>query len=386
MLKHIIIISLFCLTSLFAEDANVLTEQEVKQGWTLIFDGTMQSVDNNWTTYVQENANIDSRPSNLIVRDADGGSWFGTVAGGGSDIRTKQKFGNFDLRFEYMIEGNSGFYYRANLFYQYIWQNCIEYAMLNELQNLYDWDLNYSGAFYDLYIPLVKNYKLFSTGEWNSVRIVAKGDSIYHYQNDELVGKIDGNSTEFKNIIKGAIDVPGTRNHKTKYTVYPCYTTEGAATWRDCSFDKPFRKTGYLGIQTSYSEKEQRYRAFKILSLDQGCKDSTYEEYSPDFMAHLQTKCITPKAKTGCMDTLYAEYDATATVHDLASCLTACKDANYVENVPSAQNHDQNLCKTLPVIRHIAHDGIRTNKLEIMITETGNHTVLLFDVQGNLLL
>jgi hypothetical protein len=322
--KFLVIICILFQGLIFGQDVNILTEDEQKIGWIQLFDGTRQSMDDHWTVYRQNDPNTDSRPGNLVITDAPGGAWFGQTTGGGSDIRTKEMFTNFDVRFEYMISGNSGFFYRGVLLTNYMFQNCVEYALLDVLEHINPYRTNLSGTIYDVYVALVDNYKTFSTGEWNTVRVVAKGDSVYHYQNEELIGKMDGMSDEFKDIIRGDIPVPGT-SHISKWSGTPCFTTI-ADNESSCDHDNDYRQTGYFGLQLSYGG-EQRYRGFKLLDLTSGCKDPLYQEYHADFMEHDPARCQTLIPGPGCTDPAAVNFNAGATADNGSCTYTGCTNA-----------------------------------------------------------
>lgn len=109
-------------------------------------------------------------------------------AGGRGDIMTRESFGSFDLRLEWKISpgGNSGIFYRAVPGLEAIYMGAPEMQVLDDDAHEDGNDpLTSAGAVYGLYpaVPgLVK-----PAGEWNSVRIVVRGDEVAHWLNGQTV-------------------------------------------------------------------------------------------------------------------------------------------------------------------------------------------------------
>lgn len=161
---------------------NSLSDEEKSEGWTLLFDGEST---NHWRSY-----NGDSFPEEgWIAKD---GALTVLADGGGGDIITKEKYGDFILKLEWKVQkgGNSGIFYRAmEQPTQAIYWSAPEYQLLDN-ENHPDANRGKngnrkSGSLYDLIPAKPQNANPF--GEWNSVQIVAEGSHIEHWQNGEKV-------------------------------------------------------------------------------------------------------------------------------------------------------------------------------------------------------
>lgn len=161
---------------------NTLTDEEKEEGWQLLFDGT--STDG-WKGY-----NADQFPEKgWVVKD---GMLTVSSGGGGGDIVTDKKYGNFILKLEWKVQeaGNSGIFYRAmEQPTQPIYWSAPEMQVLDNF-NHPDAEMGVdgnrkAGSLYDL-IP-AKPQNANPHGEWNSVKIVADGSTIEHWQNGEKV-------------------------------------------------------------------------------------------------------------------------------------------------------------------------------------------------------
>lgn len=161
---------------------NTLTNEEKADGWTLLFDGT--STDG-WRSY-----NGDTFPEQGW--EARDGLLTVLADGGGGDIVTDKKYSNFILKLEWKVEkgGNSGIFYRAlEQPGQAIYWSAPEMQVLDNVnhpdasrgQN----GNRKAGSLYDLIPAKPQNAKPF--GEWNSVKIVADGSHVEHWQNGEKV-------------------------------------------------------------------------------------------------------------------------------------------------------------------------------------------------------
>jgi len=141
----------------------------------------------------------------------------------GGDIVTRERFSDFELRFEFrIIDGaNSGVKY----FVQENLPNAPGAAIGMEYQILDD-DLNEDAAagregnhtnasLYDL-IP-ARNKKNRPVGEWNSAAILVRGGHVEHWLNGEKVLQCERESDEFRRLVS-----------ESKYRIYP-----GFGDWKD---------------------------------------------------------------------------------------------------------------------------------------------------------
>lgn len=108
--------------------------------------------------------------------------------GGGPDLRTREKYADFDLRFEWKIEpkGNSGVMYRVSQESDPAYYTGPEYQVIDDVANEDAANPKTSAAsVYELYAPEKRVAK--PAGEWNLARIVVKGNHVEHYLNDVKV-------------------------------------------------------------------------------------------------------------------------------------------------------------------------------------------------------
>jgi len=180
---------------------NKLTEQEIEEGWTLLFDG---ETTNGWRGY-----NKESFPEQgwEVV---DGtlhciGSGRGE-AGSGGDIITEKRFKNFELKLEWKIAegGNSGIFYLAQEKPgEPIWHNAPEMQVLDNERHM---DANLgkngnrqAGALYDLIPAEPQTTK--PAGEWNQVKIYCEKGLVVHYMNGEKILEYHLWTPDFKKLI-----------------------------------------------------------------------------------------------------------------------------------------------------------------------------------------
>ncbi|MDR9446752.1 MAG: DUF1080 domain-containing protein [Balneolaceae bacterium] len=185
---------------------NTLTEQEITDGWELLFDG--ESMDH-WRVYNQEGI-----PAGWVVED--GAMVFDPEQRNdqyGLDIITKETYGDFELKLEWWLSegGNSGiFYHVIEQEDKALYWSGPEMQILDN-ENHPDADQGVdgnrkAGSLYDLIPAVPQNAKPY--GEWNSVKIVAKGDVIEHWQNGEMVLSFDRSTEEWKNLVAGSKFAP----------------------------------------------------------------------------------------------------------------------------------------------------------------------------------
>jgi hypothetical protein len=185
-------------------DQNRLTEQEKAEGWILLFDGeTLQG----WQGLGRENIPA----SHWIIEDGaikkvadkdvplqeDGQPL------GGCDLMTIQTFENFELALEWKISpgGNSGIKYNVSeeMSTAHPPDNAalgFEYQILDDerhLDALLGKDRT-AAALYDLIGP--ENKELKPVGEFNSARIVFRGNHGEHWLNGVKVLEYDLNTPE----------------------------------------------------------------------------------------------------------------------------------------------------------------------------------------------
>jgi len=162
---------------------NTLSEEEIKDGWTLLFDGKSME---GWRDY-----NGDSLTGPW---KAEKGTL--TSLGLGSDstgyIVTKEEYGNFVLTFDWKIGegGNSGFFYhvveRPGFKVPYV--TGPEYQVLDDIgfpQKLEEWQK--TGADYAMYTCDNEKKIVKKAGEWNNSKIVFDNGKVEHWLNGQKV-------------------------------------------------------------------------------------------------------------------------------------------------------------------------------------------------------
>lgn len=181
-------------TLIFAQESNVLTPREVKDGWKLLFNGKDL---NGWTSVGK-----DVPPS--IGWSVDNGILSVKKEGDkrGGDIITKEEYSDFDFRVDFKLTkgGNSGIKYFFTKYNKGGWLG-LEYQLLDDEVHP-DGKLGRNGnrktaSLYDMLQPSVnKNFK--PVGEWNTARIVSKGSKVTHYLNGKKVLSFDRKGKSYK--------------------------------------------------------------------------------------------------------------------------------------------------------------------------------------------
>jgi len=163
------------------EPVNMLTAEEVAEGWQLLFDGTSTDA---WRGYGREEFLSDSwkvEDGALMVVGTSGEML-------GTDIITKESFKDFELSLEFKVSpgGNSGIFYRVleddGL---EIWQNAAEYQILDDEAYVAEGtraeDAQLTAGNFDLHPA--SGGALKPVGEWNQAGILVRGNHVEHWLN-----------------------------------------------------------------------------------------------------------------------------------------------------------------------------------------------------------
>jgi Domain of Unknown Function (DUF1080) len=232
---------------------NRLRPYEVIQGFELMFDGaTANSFRDRFVNYAQNNTTSTTLNSswslNTTLTDPDqSGATFGAITITNpniTDIRTKKLYRDFDWRFEFRNNGNQGVFYRFDVSGQYAWHTGIEYAIDNNVTQ--STQKFRAGAAYDLFAPSTQEYFLNNTSKWNSLRIVAKGDSVEHWLNGVKVAGFKYWSASFL-----------TAYQNSKWTGFNRYC-------QTAPNNRTYIPEGYLGLQGDHGGTWQ-IRRMRIL-------------------------------------------------------------------------------------------------------------------------
>ena len=193
-MKRLLIISLLAILMIGMAHAQLpkLSAKEIKQGWTLLFDGKTSA---GWKSYRAD------RPFPEKGWVIENGVLTIDPAGRGGDIITVAEFSDFELSLDFKISkgANGGIKYfilpGTNL-------GC-EYQILDD-ENHPDAKEGINGnrlqgGLYDVIPPKGKKDK--PVGEWNNARIIAKGNHVEHWLNGKKIVEFERGSDAFKAMV-----------------------------------------------------------------------------------------------------------------------------------------------------------------------------------------
>lgn len=139
--------------------------EESGEGWIHLFNGENFS---GWRTF-ERGSSAEVGEITWTIADGVMTNDAGTIP----DIATRREFGDFELRYEYKAEGNSGVFLRG------LWEIQINKPLGDKKTSRSD------GGLYSLYPPLADATK--PMGEWNSMVVVVEGGKITAHQNGTLI-------------------------------------------------------------------------------------------------------------------------------------------------------------------------------------------------------
>lgn len=157
---------------------NSLTDEEKKEGWALLFDGSSM---NGWRTYKNREADgWDVKNGELYCKE--------TGVTKRADLITMNQYENFELKIDWKIapKKNSGIMYMVIEGSGASYESGPEYQLIDDEGypgNLQDKQL--SGANYDMHAPSAKVVK--PAGEYNQTRIVINKGHVEHWLNGTKV-------------------------------------------------------------------------------------------------------------------------------------------------------------------------------------------------------
>jgi hypothetical protein len=189
-----LLVSLLAASPVAAQESalNKLTDAERADGWRLLFDGT--SLDQ-WRGYQRTDLPDGWQAvDGLLTRVARAG-----------DIITRDSFGDFELVFEFNVEpgGNSGVFYRATEEPELIYYFAPEYQILDDERHRDGGSqLTSTGAAYGL-VPAPRGVTR-QAGEWNTGRIVVRGDAVEHWLNGERIVQYDRSSDDWRERVRAS--------------------------------------------------------------------------------------------------------------------------------------------------------------------------------------
>ena len=184
-----IILLLLMPFNMLAQDQNMLSQEEKSNGWKLLFDG--QSL-NGWRGYNKSSTQAWAVEDGIIVNKPGKDIQH-------SDLVTESKYGDFELLFDWKVENgaNSGLIYRIEEGNWASYESGPEYQLIDDKGYKDKLALSQlSGASYDMYSPSADVAK--PAGQFNTSRIVAKGNHVEHYLNGVKVAEYDFFSDDWK--------------------------------------------------------------------------------------------------------------------------------------------------------------------------------------------
>jgi 3-keto-disaccharide hydrolase len=173
----IAIVALVCGSLVMAQHGaiNTLTPEEKAAGWKLLFDGKSLA---GWRGFKSPTPPEGWKAiDGLLVRES-----------GGGDLMTVEQYGDFELRLDWRISegGNSGIMFRVTPDGEETWHSGPEMQVLDNTRHKDGANpLTSAGSNYALYAPVRDVTK--PVGEWNTVRLIAKGNHVEHWLNDVKV-------------------------------------------------------------------------------------------------------------------------------------------------------------------------------------------------------
>jgi Domain of Unknown Function (DUF1080) len=159
--------------------------------WKPLIDPTMSQ----WRAYKTQ-----TMPASWHVTDG-----VLSKSGGVEDLVSRDQYGDFELSWDWMLSkgGNAGVFYRTSEEYDHVYWSGPEYQLLDDANHPDGRNrLTSAGAAYALYPPPAGVVK--AAGEWNSSRIVAKGNHVEHYLNGQKVVEYDLMSPDWEAKVKAS--------------------------------------------------------------------------------------------------------------------------------------------------------------------------------------
>jgi hypothetical protein len=169
------LLALACLCQTWGAN-NELTPEEKAQGWQLLFDGKTTKGWHSFKKSTFPQKGWDVRDGELVL-----------VAGSkAGDIVLDQTFSEFDLSWEWKIEkgGNNGLKYFVSDERSEALGH--EYQMIDDTNGHDHGPLHSTASFYDV-LPPDPNKGLKPPGEWNSSRVLVRGNHVEHWLNGHKV-------------------------------------------------------------------------------------------------------------------------------------------------------------------------------------------------------
>lgn len=173
--------------------ANALSEEELKDGWTLLFDGASM---NGWRIFKGlKNNSWEVTDGTLHCKPFNDNG-----VNDRSDLVTDMQFQNFDLRFEWKItpQANTGVMYHVREDLQETYMTGPEFQIVDDEGYPGEpEDTQLTGSVYHMYAATAGK-KLNPVGEWNESRIVVDNNKAEHWVNGSKVAEYTIQSDDWK--------------------------------------------------------------------------------------------------------------------------------------------------------------------------------------------
>ncbi len=203
---------------------NILSSTDKEQGFKLLFDG--KSMDG-WRTYQNKSAeswSVDS--GTLHCRGSQDN--YGAIT---ADLMTKDQYKDFDLSVDYKIspKGNSGILYLVTEDSSSSYLSGPEYQIIDDVnfpEKLEDWQ--HTAANYAM--NTAPNAHPKPAGEWNTARIVKKGNMVEHWLNGEKVVSYELHNDEW-NKNKAAEKFADVASYGAADKGYITFQNHGSEAW-----------------------------------------------------------------------------------------------------------------------------------------------------------
>ena len=184
-------VAMFSLNA-FGEEPNTISDAEKTDGWKLLFDGKTTA---GWLA-------LGGKPFPNKGWSVVDGALHHAKGGGGGDIVTADAYENFELTWEWKIAGggNSGLKYNLPEPAKGVG---FEYQLLDDLKHpdaqLHD-GTRTTGSLYDV-LGARADKKLNPAGEWNSSRVLVKGNHVEQWLNGVKTVEFEMGSEALKKAI-----------------------------------------------------------------------------------------------------------------------------------------------------------------------------------------
>jgi len=183
---------------------NILTKQEKKDGWELLFDGKSTQ---GWRSFKQNTISGWEVQQGNLVSLGKGGDL-------GGDIITNQQFEDFELYLEWAISkaGNSGILYHVlENNYPTVYATGPEYQVLDDVGYPGElMEVQKAGANYAMHIA--ENKTLKPAGEFNTSRIIVVDGEVEHWLNGQKIVSYKLWTDDWKKLVQ-----------ESKWKDYPYY-------------------------------------------------------------------------------------------------------------------------------------------------------------------